>query len=227
MINAILVEDDLSLAGNIIDYLELEDIVCDHASNGKSALNLIAENHYQVIILDINLPKLNGFSVCEQIRAEGKDTSIIMLTARDQLEDKLTGFAAGSDDYLVKPFAMPELVARIKALALRKSSQVTLLSLGPLKLNLSTKQAHINERPLKLTPTGQIIIEHLLRAHPNPVSRESLLQAVWGDEQPDSNPLKVHIHHLRKTLAEHDASFTVQALPRQGFTLLWEHKHQC
>ena len=94
-----LVEDDRDLAHTIIDYLELEHIHCDYADNGVSALELIRKNDYQVIVLDINLPRMNGFSVCGQLRAAGNDTPVIMLTAKDQLEDKLTGFKAGADDY--------------------------------------------------------------------------------------------------------------------------------
>ncbi|WP_370167394.1 response regulator transcription factor, partial [Marisediminitalea sp.] len=115
MIKLLLVEDDLDLAGNVMDYLELEDIVCDHASNGVAALQFLEENRYQVVVLDINLPRLDGLQVCAQAREQGNDTPIIMLTARDQLQDKITGFEQGADDYLVKPFAMEELVMRVKA----------------------------------------------------------------------------------------------------------------
>ena len=111
MIRVLLVEDDLGLAGNILGYLELEDMVCDHAANGMAALHFQQTHRYQVIILDINLPQMNGLSVCEHIRNEGDDTPIIILTARDKLEDKLVGFEKGADDYLIKPFAMAELVA--------------------------------------------------------------------------------------------------------------------
>ena len=106
MIRVLLVEDDMGLAGNIIDYLELEDMVCDHAANGVAALSLIQKHPFDVVVLDINLPRLDGLSVCERVREDGNDTPIIMLTARDQLENKLEGFQKGADDYLVKPFAL-------------------------------------------------------------------------------------------------------------------------
>lgn len=219
MINVILVEDDLALAGNIIDYFELENIICDHAANGTAALNLIRDNPYQVIILDLNLPRMDGLQICQALRNEGNDTSVIMLTARDQLEDKLAGFATGCDDYLVKPFAMAELVVRVRTLAKRKSGEVKRLELAELHLDLDNREATYQGTPLKLSPTGMIILETLLRAYPNMVTRQMLLQAVWGDEQPDSNALKVHIHHLRKALSVCDPMLTLDVIPRQGFKL--------
>ncbi len=219
MTTLLLVEDDLDLAGNIVDYLSLEDFDCDHASNGVAALNLMAGNEYAVVILDINLPKLDGLSVCERLREQGNDTPVIMLTARDQLDDKLAGFARGADDYLVKPFAMAELVARLHALASRRSGQVKQLSCGELKLDLTAKSASRNGEPLRLSPTAFTILEQLVRAYPSPVSREMISQAVWGDNRPDSNSLKVHIHHVRKALGK-DSGFDVQAAFGVGFRLV-------
>ena len=219
MTNLLLVEDDPDLAGNIIDYLELEELYCDHACNGMAALQLLQSGCYGVVILDINLPQLDGLSVCQRLREQGNDTPVIMLTARDQLDDKLTGFARGADDYLVKPFAMAELVARVQVLALRRSGQIKQLSSGPVTLNVTQRQAFINEKPVKLSPTVLIILEQLLRATPQPVSRDSLEQAIWGDERPDSNSLKVHMHHLRKALSVQD-SVSVVSQPGAGFRLL-------
>ncbi|WP_445778294.1 response regulator transcription factor [Shewanella sp.] len=201
----LLVEDDLDLATAVIEYLELEGILCDHSANGLAGLHLIQQNHYDAIILDLNLPKMNGLQVCESIRAEGIDVPVLMLTARDTLDDKLTGFANGADDYLVKPFAMEELIVRIKVLARRRSGQVQRLTLADLSVDVQQKQAFRHNVELKLSPTALKILTVLLRASPNPVSREKLMQMVWGDEQPDSNSLKVHIFNLRKQVdADHD-----------------------
>ena len=123
MISALLVEDDLDLARAIVDYLELERIACDHAGNGVAALELARDTEFDMIILDLNLPRMDGLDVCSHLRDEGNDVPILMLTARDSLDDKLSGFDRGTDDYLVKPFAMDELLARVKALAGRRSSQ--------------------------------------------------------------------------------------------------------
>ena len=218
MIKLLLVEDDLDLAGNIIDYLELEDMLCDHASNGVAALTLMAEGHYQAIVLDINLPKLDGLQVCAQARARGNDTPIIMLTARDQLSDKVTGFEQGADDYLVKPFAMEELVVRVKTLAKRRSGQHTQLSVGPLQLDINQKTALFGSEPLKCSPTAMAILEQLMRAYPHPVNRQSLIASVWGEESPDSNSLKVHMHNLRKAL-DSVGNATVNFTANVGFQL--------
>lgn len=200
MINVLLVEDDIDLAATIVDYLEIESINCDHASNGLVGLDLIQRNHYQMIMLDINMPKMDGLTLCNTVREYGWDIPILMLTARDSLENKLQGFAAGSDDYLVKPFAMKELVARVQVLAKRRSGEMKRLVLGDLILDLNQRSALLKQQPLKLSPIAFKLLEVLVRASPQAVSRQHIMQAVWGDDQPDSNSLKVHIHHLRKQL---------------------------
>ena len=219
MIKLLLVEDDLDLAGNIIDYLELEDMLCDHASNGVAALTLMAQGNYQAIVLDINLPKLDGLQVCARAREHGNDTPIIMLTARDQLSDKVVGFDHGADDYLVKPFAMEELVARLKALAKRRSGQHTQLTVGPLQLDVSHKTAKFGAENLKCSPTALAILEQLMRAYPNPVNRQTLIASVWGEESPDSNSLKVHMHNLRKSLLVCNEQVSINFMANSGFQL--------
>ena len=116
MLSVLLVEDDIDLAATVVQYLELEGIQCDHASNGVSGLHFIANNHYDSLLLDINLPRLDGLAVCEQLRDNGDDTPVLMLTARDQLDDKIRGFQVGTDDYLVKPFELLEVYARVQSL---------------------------------------------------------------------------------------------------------------
>ncbi len=225
MIRVLLVEDDIGLAGNILDYLELEDMACDHASNGVAALNFWQEQDYDVVVLDINLPRMNGLAVCEHIRNDGDDTPVIMLTARDQLEDKLTGFAKGADDYLVKPFAMAELVARVTALANRRSGQVRQWSFGNVTLSLSPEQASADGVPLRLSPITYVLLKTLLRANGGIVPRERLLEAVWKDAAPESNALKVHMHNLRKALSQANADIQVSSRPNQGFYLSAEADH--
>ena len=122
-INVLLVEDDKELAASVAEFLEFENIKCDHAYNGLSGFTLAKQNYYDVILLDLMLPKTDGFTVCERLRDDGDDTPILMLTAKDTLQDKEAGFNAGTDDYLIKPFAMKELALRIKALSKRRSSQ--------------------------------------------------------------------------------------------------------
>lgn len=219
MLNLLLVEDDLDLATAIVDYLELEDIACDHASNGVAGLNLINTQHYNAIILDLNLPQLDGLSVCKAAREQGVDVPILMLTARDSLDDKLIGFAAGADDYLVKPFALEELLVRLKVLSQRRSGQVQKLQVADLLLDLAHKTAYRKNLPLKLSPIGWKIAEVLMRASPNLVSRAELMQAVWGDEQPDSNSLKVHMFNLRKQINQPELPPLLHTITGHGFVL--------
>lgn len=219
MLNLLLVEDDLDLATAVIDYFELEDICCDHAVNGVSGLNLIEQHSYQAIILDLNLPRMNGLSVCQAMRARGIDTPVIMLTARDSLQDKIAGFDHGADDYLVKPFAMEELIVRVKALSRRRSGQVTKLAGCGIELALDLKQASYQGQPLKCSPTVLKLLEVLLRHSPNPVSREQLIQALWGDESPESNSLKVHIFNLRKQLEAAGGGDLLKTIKGFGFAL--------
>jgi DNA-binding response OmpR family regulator len=219
MTEVLLVEDELDLATTIIDYLEIEDIRCDHASNGQVALNLIQNNHYQMIILDINMPQMDGLTLCKTLRQDGNDTPILMLTARDSLEQKLEGFNAGTDDYLVKPFAMKELIARIQVLAKRKSGEVKLITFKNLNVDLSERTASIDKLVLKLSPTNFKILETLVRKAPKGVSRQEIMTTVWGDDQPDSNSLKVHIYHLRKQLEAATNEIKLATLPNFGFVL--------
>jgi len=218
-INALLVEDDLDLAATIVDCFELEGICCEHAANGVQGLSLIEAGNFDVIILDLNLPRLDGLSVCQRVREGSNDTPILMLTARDSLKDKMAGFENGTDDYLVKPFEIEELTARIMALSKRRSGQAFNLSVGKLVLRLKTKEATFDQQLIKLTPITFKLLEKLMREVGRPVSRRALMHAVWGEEQPDSNSLKVHIHHLRKQLEKVQANISIEAETGFGFVL--------
>lgn len=215
----LLVEDDLDLAAAIVDYFELENIQCDHASNGVAGLNLIKSNQYDAIILDLNLPKMNGLQVCEQLRGFGIDVPVLMLTAQDTLDDKLMGFSKGADDYLIKPFAMEELIVRTQVLAKRRSGQVSRLTVFDVVLEINQKQAFRNNQQLKLSPTALKILEILMRASPNPVSREKIMQGIWGNEQPDSNSLKVHIFNLRKQVDGVNSNKLIHTISGLGFAI--------
>ncbi len=219
MLNVLLVEDDFDLAETVIDYLELETIRCDYAGNGMAGLQLLADNRYDVVLLDLNLPRLDGLTLCRKARVQGNDTPVLMLTARDRLHDKLAGFEAGTDDYLVKPFELQELVVRIRALAKRRSGQAQILRCGDLEMNLSERRATRAGQVLKLSPTGWRLLEVLLRASPQVVSRQQLTTAVWGEEAPDSDSLKVHLFHLRKTIDAPFARPLLQTVAGHGIAL--------
>jgi len=216
-INVLLVEDDLDLAATVIDYLELEKINCDHAANGIAGLQLIKEHHFDVMLLDVNMPRMDGLTVCKKMREQGITMPILMLTARDTLDDKLAGFAVGSDDYLVKPFEMRELIARIRVLANRRSGQTNVLSLYGVDADFASKTLKREQRSLQLSPTGWKILEVLMRKSPTVVSKQQLLQAVWGDELPDSDSLKVHLFKLRQQVDTKSQSKLIHTVAGQGF----------
>ncbi|MCJ8318103.1 MAG: response regulator transcription factor [Colwellia sp.] len=204
MITVLLVEDDLDLATTVVDYLELENMQCDHAANGIAGLQLIEQQKqyhpFDVIILDVNMPRMDGLTMCKQMREQGINTPVLMLTARDTLEDKLSGFDVGIDDYMVKPFEMLELVARLKVLSNRRTGQINKLILHGLEVDFSSKTALRNNLRLQFTPTGWKILEVLMRKSPEIVSKEQLKQAIWGDDFPQSNSLKVHLYNLRQQI---------------------------
>jgi DNA-binding response OmpR family regulator len=223
-LNVLLIEDDLDLAQTVIDYFSLENILCDHASNGVSGLALLKEQRYDVLLLDLNLPRLDGIAVCQHLREQGDDLPVLMLTARDQLQNKIEGFEAGTDDYLVKPFELEELLVRTHALSKRRSGQIQQLLYADIEMNLKTKTASRKGQTLKLSPTGWVLLETLLRAAPEPVSRNKLEQAVWGEDMPDSNSLKVHLFHLRKAVDAPFATPLIHTMSGHGFAIKNENE---
>ena len=218
--NTLLVEDNVSLAQTVIAYFDLEGINCDYASNGSQGLELALLNDYQVILLDINLPRINGLEVCEMIRKQGVDIPVMMLTARDSLEDKLAGFDAGTDDYLVKPFELSELVARVKALFNRRSLHSMKLEVGPLVMDLSLKTVCREGQKLKLTPTCWRLLEILMRESPNLVSREKMQNTIWNEpDLPESDVLKVHLYKLRQQVDKPFSIKLIQTVSSHGVAI--------
>lgn len=215
----LLVEDDIDLANGIIEFLELEDIECDFASDGQTGQNLALINSYDIIVLDINLPMRSGLDVCHHLRNAGVDTPILMLTAQDTVADKLRGFDCGTDDYLVKPFDIQELNARVKALAKRRSTQSKKLLLADFELDLDMKQATRAGKAIDLGAISWKIVEILMRASPNPVSRSKLEQEIWQDDLPDKGALKVHIFRLRSKIDKPFDNPLIQTIPNQGFAM--------
>ena len=219
-IHTLLVEDNLSLAETVITYFDLEGIDCDYASTGTQGLELALSHDYETILLDINLPRMNGLEVCEALRAQGVNVPVLMLTARDTLEDKLAGFDAGTDDYLIKPFELSELTARVKALAKRRGSRAQRLEVGPLVLDLSLRMASREGQTLNLTPTGWKLLELLMRESPNVVSREKMENAIWRDvDFPDSDVLKVHLHRLRQQVDKPFATKLLHTIASHGVAI--------
>lgn len=206
----LVVEDNQDLAANLLDYLELKDCVADWASNGRQALTLAAQQTFDVIVLDIMMPGMDGLEVCRQLRQQQLNTPILFLTARDTLDDKIEGFGVGGDDYLVKPFAMEELFIRLNALckrALRQNSRT--LQVGDLILDLSSHEVHRAHQPVHLTRSGMKLLQCLMQHSPDVVPRETLIYALWGDDTPDQDVLRSHLYQLRNAI---DKPFTHQML---------------
>ncbi|GAB3527163.1 response regulator transcription factor [Photobacterium alginatilyticum] len=215
----LMVEDDKVLSSAISDYLALDNIEIDYAFNGESGLKLATQNHYDVILLDIMLPKLNGLTVCQTLRQRGISTPVLMMTARDSLDDKLEGFSAGTDDYITKPFAMAELYARLYALIKRSKGQVaSKLKIDDLTLDLDKHQAYRDDTLLELSPLSWKLLLTLAQHSPSVVSKEELEQEVWGEET-NANNLKVQIHKLRQSVDKPFNSPLIHAVPRVGFVL--------
>lgn len=199
----LIVEDNPDLAANLADYLEAKGHLPDTTGDGVSGLHLATRNTYDVIVLDLVLPGLDGVSFCKRLREEvGKLTPILMLTARDSLEDKITGLEAGADDYVVKPFELRELASRIKALARRtqSASPRQKLRVGDLQFDTATFQVVRAGQLIELPPIPFRILEALMRASPRVLERTELERAVWGDTPPDSDSLRAHIHILRNAI---------------------------
>ncbi len=221
----LLVEDHHLLAETIIDYLATENIEVDYAARGLHGLELARTQSYDAIVLDINLPDIDGFSICQQLRTTyNVDIPILMLTALDQLSDKLNGFSAGADDYLVKPFENQELVARLTALIKRQRGEVTqkLQQISSLSLDSSSQRAWRAQHELNLSPTGFRILRILMRESPAVVSREAIQQELWGDNIPDTDVLRSHIYNLRK-IVDHPFEFAmIQTVKGIGLRLVAE-----
>jgi DNA-binding response OmpR family regulator len=201
--NLLLVEDHQDIAEMVVDYLEQRGFEMDYAADGVTGLHLAVTNDYDAIVLDLMLPGLDGLEVCRKLRQEArKNTPLLMLTARDALHDKVVGLDVGADDYLVKPFEVQELEARIRALIRRGRNQVSpeMLRVGDLELDTGTLNLRRAGTELSLTPIGLHILSVLMQASPRIVSRKQLENQVWGDLLPDSDTLRSHLYNLRKVI---------------------------
>ncbi len=199
----LIVEDNKDIAEMMYAFFESRDYVMDYALDGRTAINLVEQNNYDVIVLDLMLPDIDGVNICKRFRDEmNVSTPILMLTARDTLQDKVTGLDAGADDYLVKPFELLEVEARINALMRRKTiiAQDEILEVEDLKVNLGTLQVIRGGKELLLSPIGYKILVLLMRSAPKVVSRREIESEVWGDILPDSDTLRSHLYNLRKVL---------------------------
>ncbi len=200
MYKILIIEDNPDIVANIYAFFEPKGFELDNAHNGLSGLALAANNRYDVILLDVMLPGMDGTKLCKTLREELHDkTPVLMLTARDTILDKVAGFDSGADDYLIKPFSLVELEARIKALIRRHQDEYFQHSIqvGALSLNAAEHSIKRDDKPLKLTPTGFKILQTLMSASPRVVSKTELEEKVWGQDVPSSDALRTHLHSVR------------------------------
>jgi len=213
----LLVEDDHLLAHTMLDMLREDQNTVDWLDDGQQAVNAIAEEHFDLVILDLTLPRVDGLDIVRRTRQQGNQTPIIILTARSDLDEKLQGLDAGADDYLTKPFAMSELKARIRAVTRRGAAQPQNgLTVGKLVLNPDSCQLTIGEETVTLPRSEFQLLNYLMR-HPDQVAtRRRLEEQLYGWEPgAESNALEVHIHHLRRRVGK----ATIRTIRGVGYLL--------
>ncbi len=223
-IRILFVEDHVALAQNLSEYFGDQRYILDFASDGLTALHLIATNPYDVIVLDVMLPGLSGFEVCRRIRGDIQcATPVILMTAKDQLRDKEQGFSLGADDYLVKPFDLRELQLRVEALYRRGSGsakaalvQAPGVSFDPGRLQVRLETGAM----LELSGTAARIFEALIRAYPDFISYEQMRDKVWGERVADMNTLRTHVYALRKQLQDGLNLSMIKTMHGRGYRLI-------
>jgi len=201
----LIVEDDLTIAGNLYQFLEVSGFVPDAAYEGRAALRMLESQRFDAVVLDVGLPGMDGYQLLHALRAERRQAvPVLILTARDALDDKLAGFAHGADDYLTKPFALAEVRARLLALIHRARGAVVdaVREFGPLQLDGRTRAVSVAGQPVRLTRKSGLLVEALLRDPGRVVPREELEAVLWGDEPPSADALRSQMHLLRRALAE-------------------------
>jgi DNA-binding response OmpR family regulator len=219
----LLVEDNKDLALNIAEYFESKDNIVDYAADGLTALNLLLSDSYDAVVLDIMLPGMDGFSLCENLRnGNSIDAPIIMLTARDREQDKLKGFSVGADDYLIKPFSLPELEARLIAL-IRRANRSVLgkrnLVVADLVYNpemMSFKRGDVN---LALKPVPRKILVMLMQKANRVVTRQEIECEIWHDHPPDSEVLRSHIYAIRSEINKGGSINLLHTIRGTGYLL--------
>jgi two-component system, OmpR family, response regulator MprA len=218
----LVVDDDPALSRTLRSALGLEGYDVECAPDGAEALQRLAAARFDAVVLDVSMPRLDGLAVCRSLRARRDRTPVLMLTARDQIGDRVAGLDAGADDYLVKPFALDELNARVRALLRRADgdNQGERLSYLDLTLDLSSSKAHRADRPLELTRTEQRLLELLLRNPDQVLPRDMIYERVWGhDISATSNSLDVYVGYLRRKTEDGGEPRLIHTVRGVGFRL--------
>jgi two-component system OmpR family response regulator len=216
--HVLLVEDDVVLADGLSRILQSHGMVVDVVGNGSQADQMLQSAEVAVLVLDIGLPGIDGFEVVRRLRARGSGVPVLLLTARDAIEDRVRGLELGADDYLVKPFATAELVARIKALARRTAPKPAMLSLGRLTLDTFTRRALVDNRAVDLSVREWAVLEYLLQQQGRVVSKQQIIDAIlpWGDDL-TTNAVEVYISRVRLKIA--DAGVSIRTIRGFGYML--------
>jgi len=214
----LLVEDDAVLSDGLTRVLQSHGMQVDVAADGLVADKLLLNPRCSVAVLDIGLPGIDGFEVVRRLRARGSQLPVLLLTARDAVEDRVRGLELGADDYLVKPFATAELVARIRALARRNAAPSSILSVGQLTLDPDTRRARIGTRALDLSVREWAVLEYLLQQLGRVVSKQQIIEAIlpWGDDL-TTNAVEVYVSRLRLKLQ--DAGIEIRTIRGFGYML--------
>ncbi len=218
----LVIEDNHDLATNLCEYLEERGHTLDAAEDGLTGLHLAVRNNYDAIVLDVILPGINGITLARKLREEaGKETPILMLTARDSVEDRVTGLEAGADDYVIKPFALREVEARLRALVRRSTGkgQMRVLEVGDLAFDTGTLKVSRGAREIELPPIPMRILELLMKHSPRVVSRADIEALIWGDSPPDSDALRSHMHILRSAIEREGERQLLHTLRGRGYRL--------
>ncbi len=221
----LMVEDHYELASTLCEFLEEYDFIVDHARNLDAARHLLKQRPYHVLLLDINLPDGSGYDLCEWLRnQQNMDTPVLMLTARDTLDDKLKGFKSGTDDYLVKPFDFNELVMRVKALIKRSLGEVSNRELKIADLVLDPARQHVSRAgmSIELPPIQFKLLKLLMRNAPNILTKQEIMMELWGDEEPESDALRSHIYNLRKIVDKPFEQKLIQTVSGVGLKISTE-----
>jgi len=222
-VKILVIEDNRDILGNIVDYLENGGYIADSAQDGVTGLHLAVTRQYDLIVLDLMLPGIDGISLCKRLRNEARiHIPIIMLTARDTVNYKITGLEAGADDYVVKPFSLTELEARIKAVLKRSRNPAgsSVLQVGDLVYNTMTFEVARAGKPVKLNPIALQLLECLMQASPNVVKKQKLEEAIWGNNPCDSDALRTHIHMLRRSIDKPFAKPLLLTVHKIGYRLV-------
>ncbi len=220
MPRVLLIEDNQDLAATLWDYLESHGFTVDHASDGVRGLHLALTEDHDLVVLDLGLPKLDGLQVCHQLRAAGRQLPVLMLTGRDTLADKVHGFGEGADDYLVKPFDLKELLARLRAMTRRTlASPDIVLRVADLEYDPACYRVRRAGATVPVTRAGMRLLELLMRRSPRVVSHADMELALWGERLGNPNAMRSHLHALRRSIDKPFARRLLHAVQGIGYRL--------